>query len=319
MYQDFYNKKNEEYLDAFKQKVAEQKIASIEERQHEMVRSRNNFLGTLAGAVLAVAVGWFILMPQYEQTNKDVPVIKRSQTAVKIKPENPGGMEIPNQDKDVYNLVEKKEVDNTVVENLLPTPEEPKLPDIVPEKTDAEADSIDELVNDVADNTETSVPNKPEDLLSDASQKTAEDAKAKVEKETKKAEAEAKSAAEKAQAEAKAAAEKAQAEAKATAEKALAEAETAKNTVAASAPGGKWQVQFVASKNKDAVEKAWNDLTQKYGMLKAYTHEVQRADLGSLGVVYRLRAGSFASKEEAAKVCSALKAKGMNDCIVKER
>ena len=319
MYQDFYNKKNEEYLDAFKQKVAEQKIASIEERQHEMVRSRNNFLGTLAGAVLAIAVGWFILMPQYKQTSKDVPTIRRSQTAVKIKPENPGGMEIPNQDKDVYNLVEKKEVDNTVVENLLPTPEEPKLPDIVPEKTDAEADSIDELVNDVADNTETSVPNKPEDLLSDASQKTAEDAKAKVEKETQKAEAEAKAAAEKAQAGAKAAAEKAQAEAKATAEKAQAEAETAKNTVAASVPGSKWQVQFVASKNKDAVEKTWNDLTQKYGMLKAYTHEVQRADLGSLGVVYRLRAGSFASKEEAAKVCSALKAKGMNDCIVKER
>ncbi len=303
MYQNFDNKNGEEYLDAFKQKVAKQKIATMEERRNEMTRSRNNFLGTLAGAILALAVGWFILMPQYQQTNKDVPTIRRSQTAVKIKPDNPGGMEIPNQDKDVYNLVEKKEVDNTVVENLLPTPEQPKLPDIVPDTVDVQADNIDELVEEIADDTDVAVPNKPEDLLSESAKNVADDVKAAEEK----AKAEAKAAEEKAKAEAKAAEEKAKAEAKA--------AETAVKSVA----GGKWQVQFVASKNKDAVEKTWTNLTQKYSMLKAYTHEIQSADLGAQGKIYRLRAGSFATKEEAAKVCSMLKAKGMNDCIVKER
>ena len=330
MYQNFDDRKSEEYLDAFKQKVAEQKIATMEERRHEMVRSRNNFLGTMAGAVLAIAVGWFILMPQYQQTNKDVPTIRRSQTAVKVKPDNPGGMEIPNQDKDVYNLVEKKEVDNTVVENLLPTPEQPKLPDIVPETVDVNADNIDELVEEVADNTDVEVPNKPEDLLSETAtgevkaveEKAKDEAKVaeeKVKAEAEKAAAEAKAAEEKAKAEAKAAEEKAKAEAKAAEEKAKAEAKAAETAVVKSVAGGKWQVQFVASKNKDAVEKTWTNLTQKYSMLKAYSHEVQTSDLGAQGVVYRLRAGSFATKEEAAKVCSALKAKGMNDCIVKER
>ncbi|MBR6356416.1 MAG: SPOR domain-containing protein [Alphaproteobacteria bacterium] len=328
MYQNFDNGKNEEYLDAFKQKVAKQKIATMEERRHEMVRSRNNFLGTLAGAVLALAVGWFILMPQYQQTNKDVPTIRRSQTAVKVKPDNPGGMEIPNQDKDVYNLVEKKEVDNTVVENLLPTPEQPKLPDIVPETVDVNADNIDELVEEVADNTDVEVPNKPEDLLSDTAagevkaveEKAKDEAKAAEEKAKAEAvAAEEKAKAEKAAAEAKAAEEKAKAEAKAAEEKAKAEAKAAETAVVKSVAGGKWQVQFVASKNKDAVEKTWTSLTQKYSMLKAYSHEVQTSDLGAQGMVYRLRAGSFATREDAAKVCSALKAKGMNDCIVKER
>ncbi len=336
MYQDFYNKKNEEYLDAFKQKVAEQKIATMEERRHEQARSRNNFLGTLAGAVLAVVVGWFILMPQYKQTQKEIPTIKRPETVAKVKPENPGGMDIPNQDKDVYSIVEKKETDNTVVENLLPTPEEPKAPDIIPDNQTT-AESLDSLANEVAQDSAIDVSDKPQDLLAMAeeetenveekinteaeilAQKVAEEAKAAEEK----AKAEAKAAEEKAKAEAKAAEEKVKAEAKAAEEKAKAEAkaaeEKAKADVASSVAGGKWQVQLVASKNKDAVEKTWNNLSSKYSVLKAYKHEVQRADLGSLGIIYRLRAGSFATKEDAAKVCTALKAKGMNDCIVKER
>lgn len=172
---DFFNK-NDDYLDRFKQKVAEQKIASMEERRIEMARSRNNFLGTFAGIVLAGIVGWFVLAPQYEQTHKEVPVIQRPQTAVKIKPENPGGMDIPNQDKDVYNIVEKKVVDNTVVENLLPEPEKPKLPDIVPEEVevDANAKNLDEIVDEVVETetpkaaeskAENEVPEKPADIL----------------------------------------------------------------------------------------------------------------------------------------------------------
>ncbi|MEE6208160.1 MAG: hypothetical protein VZR95_08925, partial [Alphaproteobacteria bacterium] len=66
MYQDFFNK-NDGYLDDFKQKVAEQKIATMEERRDELARSRNNFLGTFAGIALAGVVGWFVLIPQYQQ------------------------------------------------------------------------------------------------------------------------------------------------------------------------------------------------------------------------------------------------------------
>ena len=89
--------------------------------------------------------------------------------------------------------------------------------------------------------------------------------------------------------------------------------------VAEPANGGKWQIQLVASRNKASVEKTWQDLSNKYRDLQQYSHEVQTSDLGAQGIFYRLRAGAFATRDAAAKVCATLKAKGLNDCIVKER
>lgn len=290
---DFFNK-NDDYLDRFKQKVAEQKIASMEERRIEMARSRNNFLGTFAGIVLAGIVGWFVLAPQYEQTHKEVPVIQRPQTAVKIKPENPGGMDIPNQDKDVYNIVEKKVVDNTVVENLLPEPEKPKLPDIVPEEVevDANAKNLDEIVDEVVETetpkaaeskVENEVPEKPADILKP---KKEEAPKEEIKKEVNKV---------------------------------VEETKEPVKAVEKEAPKGAWQIQLIASKNKDAIEKTWNNLAAKYALLKTYSHEIQSDNLGAQGMIYKLRAGSFATKEQAQAACATLKAKGLTDCIAKER
>ena len=290
---DFFNK-NDDYLDRFKQKVAEQKIASMEERRIEMARSRNNFLGTFAGIVLAGIVGWFVLAPQYEQTHKEVPVIQRPQTAVKIKPENPGGMDIPNQDKDVYNIVEKKVVDNTVVENLLPEPEKPKLPDIVPEEVevDANAKNLDEIVDEVVETetpkaaeskVENEVPEKPADILKP---KKEEAPKEEIKKEVNKV---------------------------------VEEVKEPVKAVEKEAPKGAWQIQLIASQNKDAIEKTWNNLAAKYALLKTYSHEIQSDNLGAHGMMYKLRAGSFATKEQAQAACATLKAKGLTDCIAKER
>ena len=287
---DFFNK-NDDYLDKFKQKVAEQKIATMEERRIEMARSRNNFLGTFAGIILAGIVGWFVLAPQYEQTYKEIPVIRRPQTAVKIKPENPGGMDIPNQDKDVYNIVEKKAVDNTVVENLLPEPEKPKLPNIIPDEIeiDANAKNLDEIVDEVAENVEQkpvkteaedNVPTKPADIFDSSKEEAKKEIKEAVVK---------------------------------------AEVKEAAKTIENGAMKGNWQIQLVASKNKAAVEKTWNTLSAKYALLKTYPHEVQNENRGAQGVIYKLRAGSFETKEKAQEACVALKAKGLGDCIAKER
>ena len=329
MYQDFYNK-NDDYVNQFKQKVAEQKIATIEERRHELARSRNNFLGTFAGIVLAGVVAWFVLAPQYKEAHKDVPTIHRQQTAVKVKPENPGGMDIPNQDKDIYNLVEKKDVDNTVVENLLPTPEQPKLPDIVPEVTDVNATNIDEIVDEVVDESaaaeqkaDEAMPNKPEDLLKegkDAAEAKAAEVKEQAEQVADKVAEQAKETAATAKEEVKQAAKETEKKVEKEAAKVEEKVAEKKTEIAKTVAGGKWQIQLVASSNKAAVEKTWADVSSKYGsVLGGMPHEIQNVDLGAKGTMYRLRAGSFAGKEDAQKVCNALKAKGMNDCIVKER
>lgn len=306
MYQDFFNR-NDDYLSELKQKVANQKIATLEERRSELARSRNNFLGTFAGIALAGIVGWFVLAPQYAETEKEIPIIRRPQTAVKIKPENPGGMEIPNQDKNIYNIVEKKDVDNTVVENLLPKPETPKLPDIVPEVSDvdANANNLDQIVDEVAEvqsvkseekspttkplektpeTVNNNVPAKPADLLVNA-QNTAP--------------------------------------APNNGENKQVSTTTETPAVAKSEPqstkSGGWQIQLIASKNKTAVEKAWTDLSSKYADLKKLPHEIQATDLGTQGMFYRLRAGSFANKDEASQTCALLKTKGLRDCIAKEK
>lgn len=304
MYQDFFNK-NDDYLSEFKQKVANQKIATLEERRTELARSRNNFLGTFAGIALAGVVGWFVLAPQYAETEKEIPIIRRPQTAVKIKPENPGGMDIPNQDKNIYNIVEKKDVNNTVVENLLPKPETPKLPDIVPEISDVNenADNLDQIVDEVSSNkapeiaektapaavdaptaSNSNVPAKPADLLAD---NLADNIKTKP----------------------------------AAIEKAPAPLIKEEKTAAAAVPAdtGGWQIQLIASKNKAAVEKTWVDLSSKYADLKKMPYEVQASDLGAQGMFYRLRAGSFADKAAAVQACNDLKAKGLRDCIAKEK
>ena len=320
MYKELYSRDNDEYLDEFRQKVAKQKIASMEERRSELVRSRNNFLGTFAGIALAGVVGWFILAPQYAEHSKELVVLRRPQTAVKIKPENPGGMEIPNQDKDVYNIVEKKNVDNTVVENLLPMPEQPKLPEIAPEVTDIDenATNLDGVVEAVSQPTEevaapketveNNMPAKPSDLLADSAQNANAAAKEAQTVAAQTADTVKEKAAEVAtQAKETAAAVTPKVEAKTTA------------PVVAAVANGKWQMQLVASKNKAAVEQTWKTLSGKYADLAKYSHEIQTSDLGAQGIFYRLRAGSFATREDAAKACAALKAKGLADCIVKER
>lgn len=281
MYQDFFNKQDD-YLNDFKQKVAEQKNATMEERRSELVRSRNNFLGTFAGIVLAGIVGWFVLAPQYKHSSDEIPVIRRPQTAIKIKPENPGGMDIPNQDKDVYNIVEKKNIDNTTVENLLPTPEKPKLPDIVPDEpeVDVNAKNLDEIVDNVASEKTNISSEQEKNKIADRATKEPEKL-LKVATEEKKTET--------------------------------------KTSAPKVAENGAWQIQLIASKNKDSVEKTWNNLTAKYSLLKSYTHEVQSADLGAQGMIYKLRAGSFADKAAAQSACAALKKQGLNDCIAKER
>ena len=105
------NEKEDDYLSEFRQKVATQQQEDIAERQSELQRSRNGFIGTLAGIILAGIVSWVLLLPRFADKNPaEIPVIRHPITPVKIQPNEPGGMEILNQDKSVYNLVEKKKL-----------------------------------------------------------------------------------------------------------------------------------------------------------------------------------------------------------------
>ena len=81
---------------------------------------------------------------------------------------------------------------------------------------------------------------------------------------------------------------------------------------------GAWQIQLISSPNKAAMEKAWNDLTKKYSQLKNLPHEIESADLGTKGTFYRLKAGSFTTRNEADKLCNSIKSSG-GSCLVKKK
>jgi hypothetical protein len=73
----------------------------------------------LAGLVALVFAGgfWYLAGSKGPRKESDVPLLRAEDTATKVRPEQPGGMTIPNQDKLVYGGGAKPRV-----EKLLPPP-----------------------------------------------------------------------------------------------------------------------------------------------------------------------------------------------------
>ena len=317
MFQEFPDdNKNDDFLNEFRQKIADQSAANFEEKRIEMKRSKSVFIGAVSGVALAGIVGWFVLSPRYAVNNpEEIPVIRRPQTAIKVQPSDPGGMEILNQDKSVYDIVEKKPEDDTKIENLLPPPEVPQLPVVTAE---VETPAQTEIGNP-------KVAQKAEEIIKAAEQKKAPQpaetvkvsvAAPAVEVKTEPAEIKEVTIKEAAAAPAPAAAAPAP-----TVEKV---AIPAKVTVPAPkenntpAVAGNWQVQLLSSTNRASVDAAWNNLQKKYPVLKNQPQEIETADLGAKGTYYRLKAGAFSDRAGADKLCADIKALG-GTCIVKKK
>lgn len=284
--------KGGEFLDEFRQRLNSQPIENLEERKNDINRSQHIFLGTVLGISLAGVVSWFILSPDYAKIeDAEIPVVRRPQAAIKVQPADPGGMEILNQDKTVYDIVEKKDSSDVKVENLLPPPEEPKLPAIA-----AETETKTEITI-----TDSPVLQNAEKIIASEEQKASQaQAQPQVKEEIKvvvKTETPAKPVEQ---------------------NKPAAAAVVKQADTAPTAPAGAWQIQLISSPNKAAMEKAWVDLNKKYSVLKGLPHEVESADLGSKGTFYRLKAGSFKDRVDADKLCNSIKSAG-GSCLVKKK
>jgi cell division septation protein DedD len=92
--------------------------------------ARPRFRGVIASLVALVVIGVFAgsLWFAYQQGIKrggvitgaaDVPLIRADERPIKVRPEKPGGMEVPDRDKLIYT--QKR----AAVEHLLPPPEKP--------------------------------------------------------------------------------------------------------------------------------------------------------------------------------------------------
>lgn len=82
-------------------------------------------MGVLVGAVIAGAAAWYVFGPGGEASRGQTPLIAAQPEPYKVRPENPGGLKIENQDKLVYERVGGG-APEPGVENILPPPERPK-------------------------------------------------------------------------------------------------------------------------------------------------------------------------------------------------
>jgi hypothetical protein len=93
-------------------------------------------------------------------------------------------------------------------------------------------------------------------------------------------------------------------------------APTSSTLPTSAAAGGGYAVQVTSQRSEADAQTAFRALQAKYPtQLGGHQSTVRRADLGSKGVYYRALVGPFASMEQAAGLCSSLKAAGGN-CIV---
>jgi hypothetical protein len=65
------------------------------------------------------------------------PLIKADQRPVRVRPDNPGGMEVPHQDKEIYDRVGNRGAPPATAERLLPPPEAPMARPQTPSATSA--------------------------------------------------------------------------------------------------------------------------------------------------------------------------------------
>lgn len=254
--------------------------------------------------------GWLAVGDQYFNGNPDtIPVIRAADGPVKVRPDEPGGIEIKNRDIEVYKRIGGDAPERTA-EKLLPKPEAP-LPAPAPE-------------------TNTSVEPEPKSAENQAAEKLiattetkheAPAAKPSPEKVAALREPPPPPAAVKGETAAPPSPETrgqdlvpalaptpAPAPAKPT--------ENAPPPTEPVASGGGYSVQLAAVRDENAARGEWRRLRSRHAdLLGALSLNVVRADLGAKGIFYRLRAGDLANKATAQTLCQAL-AKKKVGCLV---
>lgn len=259
--------------------------------------------------ILAVVLGGFFMFNESENESEEIVTITATGDVVKEAPAQAGGINIPDQDKLVYNRIRS---DNLVtkVESLFPEPEKPVQPQIltIEETTQQETFvkvkdmkavnpldevskekvvvAVQEKVEKVTENAPVYTPKKQEQTVKETLKEvvTPVTPVREVVPEAPKKEIIPLKPVEKAK-------------------------EEIKET------GGVWKIQLFASNNKAAVEKAWKRiLNANSNLLSNLSYNIKKVDIPKKGAFYRLQVGQFQTREMAESVCVKLRAR-KQDCI----
>ncbi len=286
-------------------------------------------------AVLVLAAGgagaWHFYGDRLKQmiggADSGIPLIKAATTPVKVRPENPGGLEVPDRDKLVYDRIQGT-AEGRGPERLLPPPEQP-LPRPAPAEAKPAAPAP--------------PPEKPATVAKTETPPLKPTAKVPTVKDVESIERPAppppppappsasnlqplgiaphRPAAAPAPAP-KPVPEPAKVEAPKPAPEKLKVPEPSPPPVVAPAPtpaGRAYLVQLAAARTPEGAEAEWEKLrSRNQDLLGSLRLTVTKADLGQArGIYYRLRAGPIADEAAARTLCSELTKRQVGCLIIK--
>lgn len=240
------------------------------------------------------------------------PVIVAEAGPEKVKPEDPGGLDVPHQDKTVYDRVSGEAPER--VERLLPEPEEPiDISGLRSSEASNDAPDIDTASDTASDTAETGDPAKtggdekiPAAALVSEASKDLPSPKPEVVNEVEDIGDLIKSLPEVDE----------EPIGNSVAEVDEGMVNRASGTIP-SATSGAYVVQIGSFRGADLASGGWEALNRKNGdLLGNLRPDIQLADLGDRGIYYRLRIGPFATKADAQALCAALKER-RQDCLVR--
>lgn len=316
MLQEFHSYHNNEEND-FRQRVADQNIQTLEDRQEEFKQAKNGFIGMLAGIVVGGVIGWLFWGPSANlNKEKTIPVIHRPLTPVKVQPNERGGMEIDNQDREIYHIVDNTEKKVEEVK-ILPQPDKPQM---IVEKNIVTSDDMENLVESIEqDSNIATEENFSEQIESNvqlasteelAGIKTNSHEKIIIPEKIKEVEV------------------KLQKTINSQKEKVIIPStisepsekpapDAIKVVKQTTARKGTWYAQIIASSSRKAVQSLWNSLSIKYAFLKTYPYEIEEITTGNGSTLYRLKVGAFKTRAEAVTLSEKLK-KNQISSIIKQ-
>lgn len=269
----------------------------------------------LIAATAVAALAWAISdrMSGTEEAynaNEPVPYVTAEDEPIKIKPDDPGGLDVPNRDKYVYKSLGEEEPENEA-EQLLPPPEEPLERPTPPDEMETAADS-------------SSTPS-PSDL-GVMSVEPASGTSGDMTHETPVAALDTEGAAGADQSASMTASvvtpappkPMRQAAVEKTTTQATTQAAAQPTTNGASAPTGRFLIQIASTQEETAIEREWRRLLVHHSeVLGEKQKYVKRADLGEKGIWYRLQVGPFAERDDASAACETLKASRVGCFVVR--
>jgi hypothetical protein len=241
---------------------------------------------------------WFYHQGQPIQDDGKLPILLPDPSPIKLRPEDPGGMEVPHRNTTVYDQLNDVDPDTNVV--LQELPDMPRAPEITAAAKAAETAVNIEAADDVVETATSGAIEqsaKPDLAEGNASDAVSPPVVAKPEL----------TDAEKALA--------AVAKREADAQKPAAPGPAARSS---NVSLNDFRIQLASVRDESAASAEWKRLSSKnkdlLGNLQMF---VQRTDLGDKGVFYRLQAGPLTDASAAEKLCGDLKQRNVGCLIVR--